>query len=115
MVQQIYAAAVSASEIVPVLPARVCVEDVVWQTLDGLVVILAFTPTRNYPSARYYRLDDTGSRMWELLTDSGDVATAFAQLCDEFEVDASRLRRDLHDFIERLVDAGLVRVDASGA
>lgn len=94
---------------VPTLPARVHAEDVVWQNLDGCVVMLAFAP------ARYYRLDDVGSRMWELLNECEDVATAFARLSEEYDVDASTLRRDLSDFIERLVDVGMLRVDASGA
>ena len=106
---------VSTSELVPALPVRVHVEDVVWQKLDGVVVLLAFTPARTPSSGRYYRLDETGTRMWELLNESEDVATAYARLRDEYDVDPSTLQRDLSEFIERLVRDGLLRVEASGA
>lgn len=64
-------------------------------------------------SEHYFRLDDVGSRMWELLSEGGDVDSAYARLLEEYEVDAGVLRADLEDFIERLTAKGLLRGVAS--
>jgi hypothetical protein len=67
---------------VPGLPVHVSVsEDVAWRKIDGLIVMLVLAGEQ-----RYYRLDETGTRMWELLEESPDVAAAYAQLLDEYEV-----------------------------
>jgi hypothetical protein len=90
----------------PVLPERVSIdEDVAWQKVDGCVVMLVLA------SERYLRLDDVGSRMWELLDESVDVRTAHARLHSEYDTGASTLRQDLHDFIVRLAQAGVLRVE----
>lgn len=90
----------------PVLPERVTIdEDVAWQKVDGCVVMLVLA------SERYLRLDDVGSRMWELLDESADVRTAHARLHAEYDAEASILLRDLHDFIVRLAHAGVLRVE----
>ena len=90
----------------PVLPERVSIdEDVAWQKVDGCVVMLVLG------SERYLRLDDVGSRMWELLDESADVRTAHARLHAEYDANPSTLRQDLHDFIARLVQAGALRVE----
>jgi coenzyme PQQ synthesis protein D (PqqD) len=92
----------------PALPRRVSIdEDVAWQKVDGRVVMLVLG------SERYYRLDDVGSRMWELLEESADVHTAHTRLHAEYDADPSTLRRDLHDFIVRLAEAGILHVEAA--
>jgi hypothetical protein len=89
------------------LPQRVAVHgDAVWQMVDGQVVLLTLS------SGRYYRLDEVGSRMWELLDEHPDTHTAFEQLLAEFDVDATTLREDLGALIGKLADAGLLRVEA---
>lgn len=95
----------SSADASPPLPQRVRIdENVAWQKVEGLVVMIGFT------NDHYYRLDETGSRMWELLDECPDVSSAFARLREEFDVDDATLRRDLQEFIARLADAGLLEV-----
>jgi hypothetical protein len=82
-------------------------ETAAWQTVEGRVVML------DLESERYYRLDAVGSRMWELLSELGEVETVHARLHDEYDVDSSVLRQDLEDFIVQLVAAGLLRAEST--
>jgi hypothetical protein len=90
----------------PELPQRVSAgQDVVWQKVDGMVVLLG-------PHVeRYYSLDDVGTRMWEALQERPDVPAALDRLQAIFDIDDETLRRDLATFVATLVDIGLLRVD----
>jgi Uncharacterised nucleotidyltransferase/Coenzyme PQQ synthesis protein D (PqqD) len=86
------------------LPRRVAVHaDVVWQVVDGHVVLVTF------PAGRYYRLDDVAARMWVLLDELPDTAAALDRLSAEFAVDEATLRGDLAGFIAELVGDDLLR------
>lgn len=76
--------------------------DVLWQQVDDEVVVL------DAAAGEYRGLNDVGSRMWIALEESPDVAAAYEQLCDLYEVDLDTLRRDLASFIERLVANGML-------
>ncbi len=57
---------------------------------------------------RYLGLDDVSARFWDLLTSGGSIQSAYETLLAEFEVDPERLRNDLDDFVQELVQLGLV-------
>jgi Coenzyme PQQ synthesis protein D (PqqD) len=76
-----------------------------WQVIEHQVVMLDFG------GERYFRLDPVGSRMWELLVELGDLDDVRRRLLAEYEVDEAQLREDLDEFVTRLTDAGLVRVE----
>ncbi len=57
---------------------------------------------------RYLGLDDVSARFWDLLTSGGSSQSAYETLLTEFEVDPERLRNDLDDFVQELVQFGLV-------
>ena len=65
----------------------------------------------NLNSENYFGLDGVGTRFWAVLVNSGSVGSAMDALLEEFEVDATKLRADLADFVAQLVDAGLLEVD----
>jgi hypothetical protein len=69
----------------------------------------------NLESERYYILDDVGTRMWELLTELGDVTATAERLLDEYDVDEALLRRDLASLVNELAEAGLIVVQPTGA
>ncbi len=88
------------------LPRRVKpAEGILYQELDGESVML------NYESEKYFHLNDVGTRIWQLLGESGDTETALKRLLAEYDVDEATLRRDLADIIGRLSAAGLVTVE----
>ena len=64
----------------------------------------------NLDSERYFGLDATGTRMWEVLNNSATVQAAYETLLAEFEVDAERLQLDLFELVEKLKDHGLIEV-----
>ena len=69
----------------------------------------------NLDSERYYILDDVGTRMWQLLSDQGDVEAAVTQLLEEYEVDEETLRGDVARLLGELTEAGLITVEPAGA
>lgn len=72
--------------------------------LDGESVLL------NLESERYYGLDATGTRMWELVTTQPNIESAFTQLLAEFDVQPEALRHHLTELLGGLVENGLLQV-----
>jgi len=64
----------------------------------------------NLETERYLGLDETGTRMWQLATDSPSIVVAYQQLLAEFDVEPELLRSNLLELLNRLVDNGLLQV-----
>lgn len=62
---------------------------------------------------RYLGLDESGTRIWQVLLESDSVKAAYDTLLQEFDVDAEQLRNDLGAFVQELADLGLVQVGAT--
>lgn len=89
-----------------VLDKRVTVPPgILFRDLDGEAVVLALK------SGRYFGLNETGTRMWLLLHEHGQVEPAFRALQQEYEVDGERLEQELLAFVNSLASEGLVRLD----
>ncbi len=67
----------------------------------------------NIETERYFGLDETGTRMWQLVTAAPSVDAAYLQLLDEYDVEAELLRSNLTDLLSRLVENGLLQVTSS--
>jgi Coenzyme PQQ synthesis protein D (PqqD) len=74
--------------------------------LDGESVLL------NLETEKYFGLDATGTRMWELLTSSPSIEAAFARLREEFEAEPELLRTHLTELLNRLLEYGLLNIEA---
>lgn len=72
--------------------------------LDGESVLL------NLQSERYFGLDATGTRMWELVTTEPSVGAAFEKLLAEFDVEPEPLRSHLNELLSGLIENGLLQV-----
>jgi len=72
--------------------------------LDGESVLL------NLETEKYFGLDATGTRMWELVTTSSNIQSAYAVLSVEFDADPTLLRNNLVELLNQLVDHGLLQV-----
>lgn len=70
--------------------------------LDGESVLL------NLETEKYFGLDATGTRMWQLVTAAPTVDAAYAQLLEEFEVEPELLRTHLTELLNRLLENGLL-------
>ena len=64
----------------------------------------------NLETERYFGLDETGTRMWQLATDSPSLNAAYQQLLAEFDVEPELLRSNFLELLDRLVDNGLLHV-----
>jgi len=59
-------------------------------------------------SERYVGLDSVSTRIWQVLTGGGSLQAAYDVLLAEFDVEPERLRSDLEQFVQELVQYGLV-------
>ncbi|HTZ46894.1 MAG TPA: PqqD family protein [Verrucomicrobiae bacterium] len=82
-----------------VVPAHVLVRH-----LDNESVLL------NLETEKYFGLDATGTRMWEISTRSPSIENAYSRLYEEFDVEPALLRTHLADLLAQLVDNGLLQV-----
>jgi len=76
--------------------------DVVFRTVGDESVLL------HLKSETYLGLDPVGTRMWTLLTESESIQQAYSALLGEYDVEDQRLRRDLEEFIGKLLEHDLV-------
>jgi hypothetical protein len=81
------------------VPAHVLVRH-----LDGETVLL------NLETEKYFGLDATGTRMWELVTRLPNIEAAYGKLGEEFEVEPEVLRNHLAELLGQLVENGLLKV-----
>ena len=82
-----------------VVPAHVLIRH-----LEGESVLL------NLDSERYFGLDATGTRMWELMTSQPCIGLALEKLQEEFEVEPGTLQTHLTELLSSLVENGLLQV-----
>ena len=67
----------------------------------------------NIETERYFGLDETGTRMWQLVTAAPKIEVAYGQLLEEYDVEPELLRANLTDLVSRLVENGLLQVTSS--
>jgi Coenzyme PQQ synthesis protein D (PqqD) len=79
-------------------------EYVLVRHLDGETVLL------NLETEKYFGLDRTGTRMWELATESPNLEGAYGKLSEEFEVNSETLRTHFMELMEQLLENGLLQV-----
>lgn len=77
-------------------------DDVLLRELDGEAVIL------HLGDESYYGLNESGTRMWQVLGDSENIEGAVLPLLEEFEVDEATLRTDLNNLIQSLLEKKMV-------
>ncbi len=64
----------------------------------------------NLETERYFGLDETGTRMWQLLTTSPDIDAAYQELLAEYDVQPELLRENLAELVGHLVEHGLLQI-----
>lgn len=65
----------------------------------------------NLNSERYFGLDNVGTRMFSVLSESNSIEAAYERLLAEYDVDPQLLRSNLTALIENLLQQGLVTLD----
>jgi Coenzyme PQQ synthesis protein D (PqqD) len=77
--------------------------DVVARRLDRAGVLV------HLPTNRIFELNETGMRVWELLSDGESVAKIVDRLVMEFDVDAPRATREVNELLVRFGAEGFIR------
>jgi Coenzyme PQQ synthesis protein D (PqqD) len=64
----------------------------------------------NIETERYFGLDETGTRMWQVVTAAPNIEAACQQLLEEYDVKPEALRSDLTELLSTLIENGLLQV-----
>jgi hypothetical protein len=80
-------------------------DQVLSQEVNGETVLL------DLEQEFYFGLDKTGTRIWQLLQSGSSVPELIESMLNEFEIDRTTLTKDVDELLEKLSDAGLVRID----
>jgi hypothetical protein len=79
-------------------------DEVIAVDLQGRTVIL------DVDSGLFYQLNAVGTRIWEMLDAPSTVPHLCNRLQDKFDVEAETCRRDVTDFVQRLVASRLIEM-----
>lgn len=79
-------------------------ETVFSQEVDGEMVLLDMN------SESYFGLDETGSAIWQAMQKTGSLQEVYEEMLEQYEVDAEILEQDILNFVEKLIESGLVMV-----
>jgi hypothetical protein len=77
-------------------------DHVLTRVVGGSLVIL------DVDSGRSFTLDETGSRVWTLLAETGSAQATYEALLREFDADPKQLADDLRILIAQLADGRLL-------
>ena len=78
--------------------------DVLFRAVGEETVLL------NLNTELYLGLDAVGTRMWNAVTSAINIHAAYDALLLEYDVEPSRLRGDLDEFLGKLLDQGLIQI-----
>jgi hypothetical protein len=84
-------------------------DDVIFETVDEQVVLLSLG------GGTYYKLNGSGSQIWSLIREHGDLDEIERALIDEYQADPEQIRRDLMTLVDDLKAHGLVQADEGSA
>ena len=82
-------------------------ETVFAQEVDGEMVLL------DMESENYFGLDEVGTAIWQAMQDKETLKEVFDVLLEQYDVEAEVLEKDLSDFVDKLLESGLVEVKAN--
>ena len=78
--------------------------DVIAQEVAGETVLLDLT------SEHYFGLDETGTRIWQLIEEHGNLRAVFQQMLAEYDVSDEALEADMLELLEEIAKHGLITV-----
>ena len=77
------------------------------QEVDGEMVLLDMN------SENYFGLDEVGTAIWQAMQEKESLKEVFEVLLEQYEVEEDVLKKDLIDFVEKLKESGLLKVEES--
>ena len=73
--------------------------------IDGETILL------DIESENYFGFDSVGSDIWRLLKKGKTLQQVYDSLLEMYEVDPKMLRTDLLEFVDKLAESGLVKIE----
>lgn len=64
----------------------------------------------NTQTNKYFSLEEVGARLWELLNDGQSLRDGYQVILGEYEIDPAQLEQDLLEFLNHLLENGLVEI-----
>lgn len=71
---------------------------------DGAVLL-------NLQTKRYFSLNETGTRIWELVQQAADEEAIVATMIREYEVNEATARAEVRRILDELIEAQLIVMD----
>jgi ornithine carbamoyltransferase len=82
-------------------------ETVFAQEVDGEMVLL------DMESENYFGLDEVGTAIWQAMQEKVTLKEVLEVLLEQYEVEEEMLEKDLSDFVGKLLESGLIKVEES--
>jgi len=79
-------------------------EEVLSQEVNGETVLL------DLEGEAYFGLNEVGTRIWQLLQAEPTVVETLDTLSGEYDVRREQLENDVGDLLDKLADAGLIKL-----
>lgn len=79
--------------------------DVISQEVSGETVLLDLN------SENYFGLDEVGTRIWQLIEQTGHLQAVYDTMLAEYEVSEEQLQEDLENLVSEVEKIGLVKLE----
>jgi hypothetical protein len=79
--------------------------EVISQEVSGETVLL------DLDSENYFGLDEVGTRIWQLIKETNDLAAIYQTLLAEYDVSEERLQQDLDTLLGEITKLGLATLE----
>lgn len=90
------------------LDQKITFSDTVFaQEVDGEMVLL------DMESENYFGLDEVGTAIWQSIQEYGTLQEVFNAMLEQYDVEEEVLENDLSDFVNKLLESGLLKVEKS--
>lgn len=77
-------------------------DELIVASIDGELVMLSVE------KGQYFGIEGVGTRIWELLESPKTEDSIIESIIEEFEVDEATCRRDVVDFLDRMLEMELI-------
>lgn len=84
----------------------VAASDTVSTDVDGEQVLL------NLETGMYHGMNTVGTDIFEMIEEPRSVADLTAEISEKYEIDEETARTDVREFLDSLLEAGLVEVNS---
>ena len=91
------------SQMAPIDDNRICrKKDIPWRIIEGEAIVV------EVDKGEIIHLNETGAEIWNVLDGKMTVSDIIRHICSEFEVGEELAERETMEFVDQLIDMGIV-------